>query len=168
MWFDNIAEWSQKKLRVHFLIYGLVYIGLTLIAPIIIVGCKYDLLKSSSTRLTGVGLILVVCVAVFLIKVIKRLLLKLPQDTKNEQIVKFTFLGVYSLILPVLALLLVQLIKQNVDLACETLTWCLGFIIGGIVLDHLTIKYLEAEYDFRQEAKHKLEVNKRIDTLSKK
>jgi hypothetical protein len=82
--------------------------------------------------------------------------------------VKFTFLGVYNLILPVLALLLVQLIKQNVDLACETLTWCLGFIIGGIVLDHLTIKYLEAEYDFRQEAKHKLEVNKRIDTLSKK
>ena len=85
MWFSNIASWSQKKLKLNFLFYGLIYLAFVLVAPIIIVSMKYNLIKSSSTRLTGVGLILVVCVAVFLFKGVKRLLNKLPQDELNEQ-----------------------------------------------------------------------------------
>lgn len=138
-----------------------------LIAPIIIVGCKYDLFKSSGTRLTGVGLIVVICVVVFVIKVVKRLLNKLPQEDKKQQTFKFVALMIYSLMLPVGGILLLHLIKTNVSLACDTIMWCLFSFMGGIVIDHLTLKYLEVEWDLRTDAKHQIEVNKRINTLSK-
>ncbi len=168
MWFSNIASWSQKKLKLNFLFYGLIYLAFVLVAPIIIVSMKYNLVKSSSTRLTGVGLILVVCVAVFLFKGVKRLLNKLPQDELNEQRFKFTTLMIYSLMLPIGGILLLNLIKTNVDLACDTLVKVLASIIFSIMVDYMALHYLEAEWDLRQEAKHKNAVNKRAETLNKK
>lgn len=167
MWFTDIEHWSSNKLKAHFLIYGLFYLAFALVAPIIIIGVKYDLIKSSSTRLTGVGLVLVVCIAVFLLKGVKRLLNKLPQDELKEQRFKFTILMIYSLILPVGGILLLNLIKTNVDLACNTLIKVLSSIICSIMVDYLTLHYLEAEWDLRQEAKHKVAVNKRVETLTK-
>ncbi len=167
MWFKDIEKWSQKKLKLNFLFYGLIYFSMALVAPIVIVGCKYDLIKSSATKLTGVGMILAICVGVFLFRILKKLLNKLPQETKKEQIYKYIFLMIYSLMIPAFGIMVLQLIKQNVDLACDTLTWCLGFICGSIVLDHLALKFLEAEWDLRQEAKHQIEVNKRVETLRK-
>lgn len=165
MWFKNIETWSQKKLKGNFILYGLLYIIFALIVPVIIISCKYDLIKSRSTRLSGVGLILVVCILVFLIKGIKRLLDKLPQEEKKEQVFKFTVIMIYNLIIPIGGLILVYVIKQNVTLACDTITCCLYSMIAAIVIDSLTLKYLEVEWDLRMEAKHKLAVNKRIKTL---
>lgn len=167
MWFSNIASWSQKKLKAHFLVYGLFYLAFALVIPIIIVGIKYDLIKSSSTRLTGVGLILVACIAVFLLKGVKRLLNKLPQEEKPEQCFKFSVLLVYNLLLPVGGIILLHLIKQNVNLACDTLMKCLASFIFAIMIDYTSLKFLEVEWDFRTEAKHKMAVNKRVETLTK-
>ena len=167
MWFTDIASWSQNKLKAHFLVYGLFYLAFALIIPIIIVGVKYDLIKSSSTRLTGVGLILVVAIAVFLLKGVKRLLNKLPQEELKEQRFKFSVLMIYNLIIPVIALVVINLIKQNVILACDTLTKCVASFICATMIDYLTLKYLEVEWDLRQEAKHKIAVNKRVETLTK-
>ena len=166
MWFNSIENWSQKKLKLNFLFYGFIYLIFALVIPVIIVGVKYNLIKSSSVRLTGVGLILVVCIAVFLLKGVKRLLNKLPQDELKEQRFKFTIQMIYSLMLPIGGILLVYAIKQNVILACDTISYCLYSIIGAIVLDHLTLKYLEVEWDLRAEAKHQIQINKRINTLT--
>lgn len=165
MWFKDIENWSQSKLKTNFLIYGFLYFVLVLIVPTVIIGTKYNLIKSSSLRLTGMGLILVVFIAVFLLKGLKRLLNKLPQDELKEQRFKFIALLIYSLMLPVGGILLLQLIKQNVTLACDTISYCLYSIIAAIVLDHLTLKFLEVEWDLRQEAKHQIAVNKRIESL---
>ena len=167
MWFNGIETWSQKKLRAHFLIYGLFYLAFALITPIVIVGIKYDLIKSNSTRLTGVGLILVVCIAIFLLKGVKRLLMKLPQEELKEQRVKFTILMIYNMMLPVGGILLLNLIKANVTLACDTLIKCLASIIFSIMIDYTTLQYLEVEFDLRREAKHRIAVNKRVETLTK-
>lgn len=166
MWFSNIENWSQKKLIAHFVLYGLLYLTFALIIPIIIIGIKYNLIKSSSIRLTGVGLVLVVCIAVFLLKGVKRLLNKLPQDELKEQRFKFTIIMIYSLMLPAGGILLLNLIKQNVTIACNTISYCLYSIIAAIVLDHLTLKYLEVEWDLRHEAKHLIAVNKRTKSLT--
>lgn len=165
MFFKNIENWESKKLKAMYLAFGLLYLVFALVVPCIIVGIKYDLIKSSSVRLTGVGLILVFGVAVFLLKGVKRLLLKLPQDELKEQRLKFTLLMIYSLFLPGIALVLIHLIKQNVVLACDTLTACIWSLIVSIVLDHTTLKYLEVEFDLRNEAKHKIAVNKRVETI---
>ena len=166
MWFSNIENWSPKKLKVNFLIYGFIYLAFALIIPVIIVGIKYDLIKSSSTRLTGVGLILIVCIAVFAFKGLKRLLNKLPEEELKEQRFKFTILMIYSLMLPVGGILLLNLIKTNVNLACDTLIKVLASIIVSVMLDYTTLKYLEVEWDLRTEAKHQIAVNKRINTLT--
>lgn len=167
MWFKNIENWSQKQLRREFITYGIFYLMFALIIPCIIVGVKYDLIKSSSVRLTGVGLILVVVIAVFLLKGVKNILLKLPQEQHKEQCLKFTILMIYSLMLPIGGILLLNLIKTNVTLACDTLTKCLASFIFSIMIDYMSLKYLEVEFDFRQEAKHQLEVEKRKGALTK-
>ena len=167
MWFSEIDKWSRKKLRTNYLIYGALYLVFALIIPTVIIGVKYNLIKSSSVRLTGVGLILVVFVAVFLLKGLKRAILNLPQDELKEQRFKYTILMIYSLMLPVGGILLLNLIKANVTLACDTLIKCLASIIFSIMIDYMTLKYLETEYSLRNEAKHQIAVNKRIDTLKK-
>lgn len=166
MWFSNIENWSPKKLKAHFVLYGLLYLAFALIIPIIIIGIKYNLIKSSSTRLTGVGLIIVICIAVFFFKGVKTLLNKLPQDELKEQRFKFTILMLYSLMLPVGGILLLNLIKQNVNLACDTLIKVLASIIVSVMLDYTTLKYLEVEWDLRTEAKHQIAVNKRMNSLT--
>jgi hypothetical protein len=35
------------------------------------------------------------------------------------------------------------------------------------MVDYLTLHYLEAEWDLRQEAKHQIQINKRVETLTK-
>lgn len=167
MWFSEIDKWSRKKLRTNYLIYGALYLVFALIIPTVIIGVKYNLIKSSSVRLTGVGLILVVFIAVFLLKGLKRVILNLPQDELKEQRFKYTILMIYSLMLPVGGILLLNLIKANVTLACDTLIKCLASIIFSIMIDYMTLKYLETEYSLRNEAKHQIAVNKRIDTLKK-
>lgn len=166
MWFKDISTWSQNKLKYTWLAYAILYLVFSLIIPIICVATKYNLIKESSTKLTGVGLILILCIAVFLIKGCNRLIAKLPQENKKEQCFKFMIQMVYALLFPVCGLIIVSLIKQNVTLACDTISYCLYSLICAIVLDHLTLKFLECEWDLRQEAKHQIEVNKRVSTLS--
>ena len=74
---------------------------------------------------------------------------------------------IYNLIIPVIVLVVINLIKQNVILACDTLTKCVSSFIVATMIDYLTLKYLEVEWDLRQEAKHKIAVNKRVETLTK-
>lgn len=167
MWFKNIASWETNKLRAHHLCYISLYLIFSLVIPCIIIGINYKLIESSSVRLTGIGLILLVCITVFLFKGVQKVLLKLPQETYKEQCLKFTILMLYNLILPILALVLVHLIKQNVILACDTLTKCISSFIVAVIIEYTTLKYTEVEFMFRREAKHELEVDKRKALLTK-
>lgn len=167
MFFKDIENWSQSKLRGFWILFNIIYLTLMLVVPIIIVATKYNLQKENSTKLTMVGFILIIFISVFVFRYGKRLLSKLPQAKKNQQIFKFSLVLVVNLMIPVMGLIVVSLIKQNVALACSTISYCLYSIIAGIVLDHLTIKYLEAEFDLRSKAFEKIEVDKRVNTLTK-
>ena len=167
MWFKQLATWPQGKLRTHHLFYSILYLSFALVIPCIIIGIKYNLIKSSSIRLTGMGMILVVILAVFLFKGVLKIFLKLPQDTHKEQLLKFNILMVYHLIIPIILLFLINLIKQNVMLACDTLTKCIASFITATIIDYTTLKYLEVEFDLRKEARHKIEVDKRTAIFTK-
>jgi len=168
MFYKDIENWSQKKLRITWIYSTIIYLLLMIVAPIIIVSTKYNITKNGSpTKLTIAAFILIIFIAVFFFRFGKRLLSKLPQTTKVEQIFKFIILLVVNLMGPVLGLILVSIIKNNVILACDTISLCLYSIISGIVWDHLTIKFLEAESDLRDKAKEMIAVDKRIKTLKK-
>lgn len=167
MWFKDIATWSQKKLRTTFWIYKSIYFVLILLVPVIIVATRYQLIRNASTRLTGIGLILVICFAVYAFEGIKNFVNNLAEVTKPQQLLKFNMGLVFALIVPILVMISIRLIKQNVNLACDTIVYSMFSIIGGIVIEYVAIKYLEAERTLRKDAQKKLEVDKRVEILKK-
>lgn len=168
MFFNNIDTWTQKRLRLFALIFNALYLLGSLVIPIIIVGCRYQIFhKVSSYRLTGWGWICAIIVAVVSIRVIKKVVNKLPESTHKEQILKYSILGVRALFIPILLLIAMKALKNDFDLAYNTLWWCLISYSIAIVIDYTCIKYLDREIDLRKIAKEKIEVDKRVELLKK-
>jgi len=168
MFFNNIDTWTQKRLRLFALIFNALYLLGSLVIPIIIVGCRYQIFhKVSSYRLTGWGWICAIIVAVVSIRVIKKVVNKLPESTHKEQILKYSILGVRALFIPILLLIAMKALKNDFDLAYNTLWWCLISYSAAIVIDYTCIKYLDREIDLRKIAKEKIEVDKRVELLKK-
>jgi len=61
----------------------------------------------------------------------------------------------------------VRLLKNDFDLAYNTLWWCLISYSCAIVIDYTCIKYLDKEIALRKTAKEKIEVDKRVELLKK-
>lgn len=168
MFFNNIDTWEQKRLRLFALIFNALYLLGSLVIPIIIVGCRYQIFhKVSSYRLTGWGWICAIIVAVVSIRVIKKVVNKLPESTHKEQVLKYSILGVRALFIPILLLIAMKALKNDFDLAYNTLWWCLISYTAAIVIDYTCIKYLDREIDLRRTAKEKIEVDKRVELLKK-
>lgn len=168
MFFNDIDTWTQKRLRLFALIFNALYLLGSLVIPIIIVGCRYQIFhKVSSYRLTGWGWICAIIVAVVSIRVIKKVVNKLPESTHKEQILKYSILGVRALFIPILLLIAMKALKNDFDLAYNTLWWCLISYSAAIVIDYTCIKYLDREIDLRKIAKEKIEVDKRVELLKK-
>ena len=168
MFFTDIDTWTQKRLRLFALIFNALYLLGSLVIPIIIVGCRYQIFhKVSSYRLTGWGWICAIIVAVVSIRVVKKVVNKLPESTHKEQILKYSILGIRALFIPVLLLIAMRALKNDFDLAYNTLWWCLISYTAAIVIDYTCIKYLDREIDLRRTAKEKIEVDKRVELLKK-
>ena len=168
MFFTDIDTWTQKRLRLYALIFNALYLLGSLVIPIIIVGCRYQIFhKVSSYRLTGWGWICAIIVAVVSIRVVKKVVNKLPESTHKEQILKYSILGIRALFIPVLLLIAMRALKNDFDLAYNTLWWCLISYTAAIVIDYTCIKYLDREIDLRRTAKEKIEVDKRVELLKK-
>lgn len=166
MFFTNIDTWEQKRLRLFALIFNALYLVATLVVPIVIVGCRYQIFhKVSSYRLTGWGWICAICVAVVSIRVVKKVVNKLPESTHKEQMLKYSILGIRALFIPILLLIAMKALKNDFELAYNTLWWCLISYSIGILLDYTCIKYLDREIALRKIAKEKIEIDKRVDLL---
>ena len=92
---------------------------------------------------------------------------KLPESTHKEQILKYSILGIRALFIPVLLIIAMRALKNDFDLAYNTLWWCLISYTAAIVIDYTCIKYLDREIDLRRTAKEKIEVDKRVELLKK-
>lgn len=165
MFFKDIETWTQKKLRLYCLIFNGLYFLFTVLIPIIIVGCRYQIFSSDKVRLTGWGWCLAIFIAVVGLRIANRLINKLPDITKKQQILKYTILGVKALFIPIIILIAMRLLKNDFDLAYNTIWWVLFSFIFGIVIDYSCVKYLDKELDFRYKAKERIEVDKRVETL---
>lgn len=163
MFFKKISEWSKKKLLIiTFSFYGL-YFLLTILGPFIIISTKYELFITSEKvgKLTGFGLIVAVILLFTCFKTIKKKIDKLPETSKNQQIVKFSVLLVYDLMLPLLGLFILLAFKDDFELAFSVAKYCIILFIVAAAVDNLFIKYLEAERYLREKALEVNEIEKR-------
>lgn len=169
MFFTNIATWSQKKLRLYSLIFNLLYLVATAVVPIVIVGCRYQIFNyASKVKLTGWGWVCAIVVAVVTIRVLKKVISKLPESTLNQQRLKYSLLMVRALFIPILLIVAMAALKKDFDLAYNTLWWCLISYSVGILIDYLCILYLDRERQLREKADEQIEVNKRIEAKTNK
>lgn len=169
MFFKDIDQWDQKKLRVMRIVFNAIYLLFSLVIPIIIIGCVYQIFhKVSAYRLTAWGWICAIFIAVVGIRALSKVINKLPESTRKEQIIKYSILGVKALVIPILLLVVLKLMKNDFDRAYGTLWWCLISYAFAIAIDYTCIKYLDREVDLREAAKEKMEINKRAELLNKK
>ena len=153
MFFKDINKWDMKRLRLTALAFNCLYLIFTLIAPIIVVACRYQIFhKVSAYRLTGWGWVCAIIIAVVSIKVIKKVVDKLPEITKGQQMLKYSILGIRALFIPVLLLIAMKALKSDFDLAYSTLWLCLIFYTVGIVIDYTCIKYIDRAKEIRYKA----------------
>lgn len=165
MFFNEIESWTQKKLRLYCLIFNGLYFLLTVLIPIIIIGCRYQIFTSDKIRLTGWGWCLAIFISVVGLRIINRLVNKLPDTNKKQQQLKYTILGVRALFIPIAVIIAMVLLKNDFDLAYSTIWLVLMFFSFGIVVDYTCIKYLDKELYFREKAQERIEVDKRVDTI---
>lgn len=144
MFFKDINKWNMKRLRLTALAFNCLYFIFVMVAPIIVVGTKYQLFhKVSAYRLTGWGWICAIVVAVVSIRAIKKAVDKMPEITHKQQMLKYTILGFRALFIPILLLIVMKALKTDFDLAYSTMWLCLIFYIVGIVIDYTCIKYID-------------------------
>ena len=166
MFFKDINKWSMKRLRLYALAFNCLYLVFTCLAPIIVVGCRYQIFhKVSAYRLTGWGWICAILVAVVSIKVIKKVVDKLPEVTYKQQLLKYSILGVRALFIPVLLLIAMTALKSDFDLAYNTLWLCLIFYTIGIVIDYTCIKYIDRAKDIKIKAMEKIVIDDAVNEL---
>lgn len=163
MFFKNIAAWSKKKFIGVSILFEVLYFVLQALVPAIIICSKYNVFgKTEGFRnITGLGLVVVVCIGIYSIIAIKRQLKKIPQVTVLSQRIKFGIELAFDLLFIIPAVYTMFVLKENVQLAFNTFFTCAWFFVAAILVNDLFIKFLDAEWIIRNHAKLNKESKKR-------
>ncbi len=158
---------EKGKLFALSIFFNLLYLGLTLIAPICIIANKYNLFTKVEQvgKLNGFGLIMCAVLVVIGLRSFKKVITKLPDSTHRQQSFKYSLELIYSLTIPLLCFYVVLMFKSNFDKAYITFKWCFWFVVGGIAIDSLFLKYINKEYELREKAKEQLEIEDRKSVI---
>lgn len=167
MFFKDIAKWSKKTMwGVTFLCYAL-YFCIVVLAPTITVMVKYDIFGSAKPmrNVTGFGIIVIVICGLSAYIFIKKALSKLPQISLNEQRFKFVVETIFDCLPIGIALYAMFVVKDDANLALDTMGICMWLFFVGVLFNGLFIKFLDAEWFIRQGAKLDKEKAKRKDVV---
>ena len=167
MFFQNIANWSKKLMITVTAICYIIYIGLILIAPAVVIMCKYQVFQKTESMRNITGFGLVVCVVVFILSFLflKKRWAKLPQITITQQRFKYGVECLFDCIPLGLALFALFAVKDDIDLAFDTMKICLWLFLFGVIWNNLIVKFLDAEWDIRNAARFDKEKAKRTGVV---
>lgn len=156
--FKDINSWSKKKVWLITALFWLLYFLFATIGPCISVGVNYKIFSSSSFRLTAWGWIVIVIFATAGLKALFRLIKKLPEYTRGEQLAKFSLELIGGLIIPVLILVGIHLVRVNMETALNTLKWAVISYMVAICIDNIFVKSFEVQLDLIKEHEKKIAV----------
>jgi hypothetical protein len=165
----NLENVSKKKFLLITIISEIIYLTLLVVGPTIVVCTKYKIFQkvqeSETIKLTGVGLVLIVILGIYLYSKIVRFFRKLPETKLYQQRIKFTAQMIFGLIPYGLVYIAVMFAQDNINLAIETLLTCLIFMMASVVFDGLCLKYVDAEAKIREEAARQNAIDSRKDKV---
>lgn len=170
MFFD-LSNLSKKKFALVKIIFEAIYILFLVVGPSIIVCNKYQIFKkvsesaTTTTKLTGVGIVLVIILGIYFYSKISRVVNNLPEVKLSHQRIKFTIQMIIGLIPIGLILIGLILSKDNVALAFDTATLCTVFILIAKIFDGMCLKYVDAESKLREEAARANAIDARRDKV---
>ena len=167
MFFKNIEKWSKKTMWGVTLICYILYFCIVVLAPTITVMVKYDIFGSANPmrNVTGFCLIVIVICGLASYVFIKKVISKLPQISINEQRLKFGMETIFDCIPLGIALYAMFVVKDDINLAFDTMGICMWLFLAGILFNGLVIKFIDAEWFIRQGAKLDKEKAKRKDVV---
>lgn len=166
MLFKNISSWSKKKCKWVELILDLLQLIFSMVIPIVIVGVKYGLFKRvEGWKLTASGLIVVIIVAFTTINYFIDQVKRLPEATLNERKLKYTLTGVGKIIVPIIVIVVLKVIKENVEIGVFVISWCMASYCVAIMIQYLFTEYVRHELAIWDEAAHQSEVMKKMQKL---
>lgn len=163
MFFKQIKTYSKKKLRVLNITFSLLYFIALVVIPIIIVCENYAIFEQAeaTTKLTGIGVIMVVVLGFFAFVKLKDAVDSLPQLVYKQQCIKFTLQMLFGLIPYGLIIGLLIFARNEFEIAYNTSLWSMISLVAAHLLDGLVIKYLKAELALRNKALELVEVELR-------
>lgn len=163
MFFKNIENYSKGKLNTIYVISLLAYFSCILLAPTIVVASRYTVFaQSTGSKLTFIGICLLISIVIIATKWIRQKLEKFPTNTHGQRCIRFTVELFFDLIIPVAVVILLVLMNVNFQKAFDTIRDCIIWFIAGILVNNLVLKYVEAEKSIRNEAQHDVEKQKRM------
>lgn len=167
--FKNIATWSNKKLKGISTLVNIVYIFLSLVAPIAVICFQYDLFKTESVeagkKLNGMFLVLIIAFAVVGLRAFIKTVNKLPDLTYKQQLLKYWLQLIFAIAIPALVVVVLLCFKSNFELAYDTTCICLIFYTSSIVVDKLFLSFIDRENKFRYDAQERLEIERRMGLM---
>lgn len=163
MFFKNIHTWSKKVMWTVTILFYTLYGCLLILAPAITIMTQYKVFEKTEHHqgLTGLGLVVAIVFGIGAFVLVKRLINKMPQESINEQRVKFGIEAGFDL-LPLAAILyLLFCAKDDVSLAYNTCMICIWFVLAAMIVNAFFIRFIEAEWVIRRRAKSNVEEKKR-------
>lgn len=162
MFFSNIAEYSNKKLSTIYWCSLFVYFCIMLVGPFCIIANNYEMFLGGKQGLTAFGICILLAFLVIGLRALKSKFNLLPENTVGQRRLKFTIQLFYSLALPVATIFILYALWADFEIAFDTVRDSLIFIIIGIFIDNLIVKYVESERALRYDAQRDKEKAKRM------
>lgn len=163
MFFNDISNWSKKKLRGLNILFSLLHFVALVLIPIIITAHNYKLFNKDDggLKLTAVGIIVVVILGLYAYTKLKKVIDELPQIKLGQQRFKFTIQAILSLLPILIILVALNYAKSDYLIAINVIKWSSISFASAILIDGLFLKYISAEINLRSKALELVEVEKR-------
>lgn len=167
MFFLNIENYSKKQLKTIAIICNIIYFIVMAIIPTVIVCSRYEIFADVkwNKKITGMGIILIIILGIYAITQLKKVIVKLPQTTYHQQMLKFSLLTIVQLLPLIIMIVAFFVVKEDVDLAFRTmqdLFWC--FLVGGF-WQGMVLNFIKAEYKIRIDAEYDKAKGKRRSVI---
>lgn len=163
MFFSNITEYSNKKLSIIYWCSLLAYFCVMLVGPFCIISNRYDMFHNGKNGLTAFGICILLAFLVIGLRALKSKFNMLPENTVGQRRLKFTIQLFYSLALPIASIFVLYALWADFDIAFATIRDSLIFVVIGIFIDNLVVKYVESERTLRFETQRDKEKAKRMN-----
>lgn len=145
---------SKGKFRAWKWCSYIAYFFFSIFIPVLTVCIQYDLFGNTGTKtkLSGWGIVLLIIACVVGFFALKRAIAKLDDLNPAAAYFKVVLNTVSKLILPVVAIIVVFLLKSNFELASDTIYWmCASYIAAGLI-DGILITFIDRESRIRNKS----------------